>query len=230
MTQQLKLLAEDRRLGGKLMELQLVEEQLHEAVDRWQTLAVTHRLLESIRRTYEAEHQPETLREATVYFNQLTGGHYVRVWTPLDDDVLRVDDNEGQTLPVEALSRGTREQLFLSLRLALVSAFGRRGANLPLVLDDVLVNFDVHRVEATAKVLKQFAAGGFQVLLFTCHEHIAQIFHALDMEVRELPSNTEIGATATKPWRKSKPRLNPSNSSSPKYRNRRRTARHRTGG
>jgi len=57
----------------------------------------------------------------------------------------------------------------------------------------------VHRVEATAKVLKQFATGGFQVLLFTCHEHIAQIFHSLDMEVRELPSNTEIGATATKP-------------------------------
>ena len=47
----------------------------------------------------------------------------------------------GWPAPIEVLSRGTREQLFLSLRMALASAFTRRGAAMPLVLDDVAMNF-----------------------------------------------------------------------------------------
>lgn len=198
LNQQLKQLAADRRLPAKLLDLELLDEKLREAVERWQVLAAAHRLLDAIRRTYEAEHQPETLREASGYLRDLTGGHYVRVWTPLDADVLMVDDAHGKTLSVDLLSRGTREQLFLSLRLALVSAFGRRGATLPLVLDDVLVNFDSTRVTATARLLAKFAANGFQVLVFTCHEHIAQIFHDLGMGVRELPSNAVSKPTSSR--------------------------------
>ena len=83
----------------------------------------------------------------------------------------------GIALPVEALSRGTREQLFLSLRLALAACYARRGAPLPLVLDDVLVNFDIERAKAAAAVLRDFAAAGHQVLIFTCHEHILRLFN-----------------------------------------------------
>jgi uncharacterized protein YhaN len=76
---------------------------------------------------------------------------------------------------VEVLSRGAREQLFLSLRLSLAAYFARRGAPLPLILDDVLVNFDAERAKAAAQVLRDFAAAGHQMLVFTCHEHIAKL-------------------------------------------------------
>ncbi len=99
------------------------------------------------------------------------------MWTPLGETCLRVDDAEGRSLPVESLSRGTREQLFLSLRLALAACYARRGAPLPLVLDDVLVNFDAERAKAAAAVLGDFAAAGHQLLVFTCHEHIAGLFN-----------------------------------------------------
>jgi uncharacterized protein YhaN len=198
LNQQIAQLAQDRRLPSKMLDLGVVEQQLAEAMERWQVLAVTHRLLESIHRTYEADHQPETLRDASIYLKELTLGHYTRVWTPLEGDILRVDDSGGQTLDVERLSAGTREQLFLALRLALVGAFGRRGAHMPLVLDDVLVNFDESRVEAAARVLKRFAAQGYQVLMFTCHDHIARIFANLGVSVRELPSNS-APAVSVKP-------------------------------
>ena len=151
----------------------MVEKRLEEAVHRWQVLAAACSILDMIRDTYEQHRQPETLQEASGYLDRLTQGRYRRVWTPLGEHALRVDDAEGHALPVEALSRGTREQLFLSLRLALASSYARRGAPLPLVLDDVLVNFDADRAKAAAAVLRDFAAAGHQLLVFTCHEHIS---------------------------------------------------------
>ena len=86
------------------------------------------------------------------------------------------------------LSRGTREAVFIGLRLALLGSFARRGAMLPLVLDDVLVNFDTERVRCAAKVLCEFARQGHQVIMFTCHEHITDIFEDAGGQVRLLPS------------------------------------------
>jgi len=117
------------------------------------------------------------------------------VWTPLGEHALRVDDSRGRSLPVESLSRGTREQLFLGLRLALAACYARRGAPMALVLDDVLVNFDSARARAAAAVLDDFAAAGHQMLVFTCHEHIMEMFAARGAPVARLPDNAEPGRT-----------------------------------
>ena len=184
-------LVEDRRLASRLVELGVVEEQVRQAIERWRALTVTECLLDAVRRTYETERQPEALKEASQYLQRLTAGRYTRIWTPLGERVLRVDDGEGNSLSVELLSRGTREQLFLSLRLALVSVYARRGIDLPLVLDDVLVNFDARRAKAAAAVLRDFAQAGHQVLVFTCHEHLWKLFRHLKIATHQLPANDE---------------------------------------
>ncbi len=191
LNEQLKTLAGDRQMAEKQLELASLEKQLEDAVRRWQVLALTGRTLEVIRTTYEQERQPETLQEASGYLDRLTRGRYRRVWTPLGEDVLNVDDAEGNALAVEMLSRGTREQLFLSLRLALAASYARHGAPLPLILDDVLVNFDAARAKAAAGVLRDFAAAGHQLLVFTCHEHILKLFKSLKVSVNQLPDNAE---------------------------------------
>jgi hypothetical protein len=143
---------------------------------------------------YESERQPETLREASAFLKQLTEGKYVRVWTPLGKNALRIDNDKGQSLPLEVLSRGTREAVFIALRLSLAAAYSRRGATLPLVLDDVLVNFDTIRATSAAKVLRDFAALGHQVVMFTCHEHIMRMFDSIGVQVRVLPMQGQPGA------------------------------------
>ncbi len=145
LNEQIAAIVADSRLASKRLDLAVLEKRLADAVRRWQVLAAACRILDVIRDTYQRDRQPETLQEASGYLDRLTQGRYRRVWTPLGEHALRVDDAEGRQLPVEALSRGTREQLFLSLRLALASSYARRGAPLPLVLDDVLVNFDDER-------------------------------------------------------------------------------------
>jgi hypothetical protein len=171
------------------LELNVVEQKLADAAAKWRTYTVTHALLDNLKLEYERNRQPETLKEASEYLSKFTSGQYQRVWTPLGEGRLCVDDHEGKPVPVEQLSRGTREQLFLSLRLALTSWYAKRGKKLPLVLDDVLVNFDNIRAEAAAGVLRDFANEGHQLLLFTCHEHIGRIFKQLEVDVRQLPTH-----------------------------------------
>jgi uncharacterized protein YhaN len=195
LSEQLESLAADRRLASKQLDLALLETRLEEAIGRWQVLATTCCVLDMIRDTYQRHRQPETLREASGYLDRLTQGRYCRVWTPLGEHSLRVDDAEGHVLPVESLSRGTREQLFLSLRLALASSYARRGAPLPLVLDDVLVNFDADRAKAAGAVLRDFAAAGHQLLVFTCHEHLHKLFKSLRVPISQLPNNARPGPT-----------------------------------
>lgn len=186
LNEQLKILVDDRSPALRQLTLGLVDKKLEEAIARWRTLAVAGRLLQSIRRTYEEERQPETLREASKYLERMTEGRYRRVWTPLGEDSLLVDDSKGKPLAIDLLSQGTREQLFLSLRMALTTNYARRGAALPMVLDDVLVNFDTHRAQAAASVLCDFAQSGHQIFVFSCHEHIMNLFAGLQVQVTEL--------------------------------------------
>lgn len=188
MVQEMKTLAEDRRLPQAKLELSCVHDQIREAIRRWHVIASAGIMLEEIRQIYETERQPETLAEASQYLARLTQNRYRRIWTPLSEQSLRIDTADGECLPLDVLSTGTREAVFISLRLALVAAYSRRGAALPLVLDDVLVNFDTARASAAAAVLRDFAAAGHQMLLFTCHQHILEIFENVGVEVRCLPS------------------------------------------
>ena len=202
---EMQALASDRRLSEATLEVGMVEQQLRQATRRWQQLAAISRILDSVRKAYETDRQPETLREASIYLAKITQGHYTRVWMPLDRRALLIEDEKHQSLPLEVLSRGTREAVYISLRLALAASFGRKGAKLPLVLDDVLVNFDAGRVRATAQVMYEFAKEGHQVILFTCHEHIQQICEEANFVARNLPNRgTTVEAIPAEPARKKK--------------------------
>ena len=188
LVEQSRALVADRRGSEMQLELSSVARKLDEAAGKWRVLTMVGRVLEVVRELYETQRQPRTLQDASRYFAALTQGQYVRIWTPLSDMSLRVDSASGESLPLDVLSCGTREAVFLSLRLALVADFARRGVMLPLILDDVLVNFDNRRAASAARVLCDFAHAGYQVLMFTCHEHIVQLFETAEAEIRYLSS------------------------------------------
>ena len=78
-------------------------------------------LLTETRRRFLAEHQPPVLLEASTWLERLTGGRYRQITAVADDAVLMIEDVDGVEWLPERLSRGTREQVFLALRLALVA-------------------------------------------------------------------------------------------------------------
>jgi len=88
--------------------------------------------------------------------------------------------NDGQILPPDLLSVGTRDELALAVRLAMAKRFLKKGGGF-LLLDDPLVDFDPRRQEAAAGLLKDFAVET-QLLVFTCQPRHAELLS--DRQVR----------------------------------------------
>jgi uncharacterized protein YhaN len=188
LSQQVKHVTAQRQQSQKRLQMNEIETRLRRQCQQWQALAATSLVLDNVRKSYESDRQPGTLAEASGFLKRLSHGRYQRIWTPFGESSLCVDDDRGHAVQVEHLSRGTREQVFLSLRLALAADYSHRGASLPLILDDVFVNFDAQRAQYAAETICDFAAEGHQVLVFTCHDHIRDVFHRLGVDLRELPS------------------------------------------
>ena len=117
--------------------------EIREALVEWRRLAIAQALMQDTLRRYELERQPAVLTRTGASFSRIAEGRYTQLVTRENGiDVLGAD---GSRLDAALLSRGTAEQLYLCLRLALAAEFGRLAVPLPLVMDDVLVNFDPKR-------------------------------------------------------------------------------------
>uniref|UniRef100_A0A7C4QRA9 YhaN AAA domain-containing protein n=1 Tax=Schlesneria paludicola TaxID=360056 RepID=A0A7C4QRA9_9PLAN len=191
--QELKSLSADRSGCRLRFELAQTQERLHDAWEGWAALALSAEAVDLVGALFEQSHQPEMLSAALPFVERLTCGKYKRLWTQLGCRKLFVDDELARSQPAEQLSGGTREQLFLAIRLAMVKAFARQGIELPMVLDDVTVNFDNERSEAAVDTLLEFVADGQQVLVFTSHLHFAQMFQRRGIEPIWLPARNRRG-------------------------------------
>lgn len=174
------------------IELEGLKQDLSKAVRAWRVAALTKALCEDTLQCVQRERQPAVIAEATRLFQRITSGRYVRILTDPDRRSLALEMPGGALRQLNELSRGTAEQLYLCLRLAFAREFSRHGCNLPLVMDDVLVNFDPRRARLAAQTLAEFAAES-QVLLFTCHPETAAVFEDVAPDHRriDLPAPAE---------------------------------------
>lgn len=191
--QELKQLANDRRGTRVRRELTNVEHELREAWHTWFAASLSEDAIQDVAAQFEQANQPEMLAAAIPFLQRLTLGKYHHLWTPLGRKQLFVDDDKNESRPAERLSGGTREQLFLSIRLAMVKAFAKNNVDLPMVLDDVTVNFDQDRSDAAVETLLDFTSDGQQLLVFTSHLHYAQLFEKRGIKPIYLPSRNSAG-------------------------------------
>ncbi len=132
------------------------------------------------------------MRRAGEIFSVLTERRYERLTPGETEDgtaVLEAVRPDGVACPVDRLSEGTRDQLYLALRLAAIEDASRGAEALPLIADDLLAGFDDRRALAAMRVLAAFATTT-QTILFTHHAHIAE------MATPELASVHRLAAAA----------------------------------
>ena len=163
--------------SDRIAELETRRNQLAGEVGRryrqWQVYACAQALIEETLERFERERQPAVFARASERLARFSHGRYTQIRQAEAGQDFRVIDADDRAVQPIDLSRGTREQLYLAVRLGLIEEFAQRGTSLPLVLDEILVNFDPDRMAAVAGELARFAEN-HQVLLFTCHPEIAQ--------------------------------------------------------
>ena len=167
--------------GGKSIEaagaIQDLIARIGNEADHYAELRIASAILKRALETYRKQNQGGILERAGQIFEQLTGGSLVGLDSHEEDGALALiglRPGTGQPLRVREMSEGTRDQLYLALKIASLEEHLRSGPVLPLVLDDVLVNFDDSRARATLQVLADLSKKT-QVLLFTHHAHLRDL-------------------------------------------------------
>ncbi|MFB6174291.1 MAG: ATP-binding protein [Halobacteriales archaeon] len=151
--------------------LEDLADRLREVVDAIETDADVSRAAATVlERMAESENEKMASLfadgEAAAVFGRVTDDRYVDVGLT-DESRLAVDLANGERRSPAELSRGTRDQLYLSVRVAL----GRRlmeGRNGFFLLDDAFLSADPDRLERQAAVLGELVDAGWQVVYLTC--------------------------------------------------------------
>jgi uncharacterized protein YhaN len=172
-----QVLAKVRRLAENYVRLRIAAQVLKKEVDR-----------------YRQENQDPILKIASRYFSELTIGAFPGLRADVDDNgqPILVGVCPGERLKtVKEMSSGTRDQLYLALRLATLEWRLEKHEPMPFIADDILVNFDDARAKATLKALATLAEKN-QVILFTHHAQIIETAKALGLNDRVFvhPLNT----------------------------------------
>jgi len=126
---------------------------------------------------YRQANQGPIVARANELFPRLTVGRYSGLRVGFGEDgesVLLAVRSDGSSVGIEALSDGTRDQLYLALRLSSLERYAQANEPMPLVLDDVLIHFDDARAAAALSVLGDVARST-QVLFFTHHARLAEL-------------------------------------------------------
>ena len=166
-------LSTSHAVSEAVLKKEQLETELREALEAWMTYVFINHGMELAQQEYETDRQPAMLARASEYVKAMTGG----IYTLHMDDTHKgayVKDTTGREIPLGKWSSGLGDQVYLALRLSLAESFGEKIESMPLLLDDVLVRFDLARQKLTLQVIEQLSERT-QVFLFTCHETTSQL-------------------------------------------------------
>ena len=141
-------------------------------------LLTTRFLLEKAVEEWESRSQPEVYRRAGELLSLMTDGAWIRVALSPEGTIIATDAARNERDP-KHLSLGTCQQLYLALRIALLMCADNVGESVPILADDILVNFDSQRRAGAARALAQLARTR-QVIVFTCHEEVVEAMGMAD--------------------------------------------------
>ncbi len=150
---------------------------LGEHAERYVRLRLAREILSRHIERYREQNQDPIVRRAGEIFSRLTLGSFALLKTGFDEKdrpVLQGVRPSSEEVEVSGMSDGTRDQLFLALRLASLERQLASGEPLPFVVDDILIKFDDKRAEATLAELVRLASHT-QVLFFTHHARLVEL-------------------------------------------------------
>ena len=149
-----------------------------EAAERYLRLKTAARLLQWSMERFRQTRQGPMLARASEIFQALTLGSFSRLLVDADNHdsprLMSIRADGGRPVEVSGLSEGTRDQLYLALRLAALDQQASQGSRMPLIADDLFINFDDRRTAAGLQVLGDVSRR-MQVILLTHHDHLVPL-------------------------------------------------------
>ena len=144
--------------------------------ERYVRVKLAARILRDQIEEYRKHNQGPLIKRASEHFAALTGNSFASLQTDFnskDEPVLVGIRPDDARVHVEGMSAGTRDQLYLALRLASLEKYIHNAGPMPFIVDDILVDFDDQRSKAALERLSQLSKKT-QVILFTHHMRLVE--------------------------------------------------------
>lgn len=170
---QTKRLLEDEEQSEQLQLLEQKKAELHELVKKWAAQKVVVESIKQMMKQLKEERLPEVLENAQHYFQLLTNQSYVQLILSPEGNFEAVKTT-GQRFKIAELSQATKEQAYISLRLALAVSLQRK-APFPIIMDDPFVHFDRVRLQQVVQLMAELQKE-HQLLYFTCHDNMQYVW------------------------------------------------------
>jgi len=139
---------------------------------------IATRVLDRAIDRFREKNQDPMLFRASELFAKITCGAFSGMRPEFDDTgrpvITGVRGEERELVPVWAMSDGTADQLYLSLRLAGLEMTIEKTSPMPFIVDDILIKFDNDRAAAALEILADLSAQT-QVIFFTHHAHLVDL-------------------------------------------------------
>lgn len=156
--------------------LDIEKNVLNDLARQWAILQTAKEALAETKWRYRDKYLSQVIERTTVYFKELTGERYTRIFTPEDNKPFLVEASDSIRYTVDELSQGTINQLYVSLRLAISEVMNKKH-HLPFIIDDAFVHFDGVRMKRILEILTKQAKMQ-QFIIFTCKEEVADCFES----------------------------------------------------
>lgn len=171
------------RFAGKKNVSELEEEteelqkEIAEKESEYQSLSLAKETLTEAFNEIRQSFGPLLNEKTARIFSSITGGKYQNVIVSKNFDINVQDAENAVSHEWQYLSSGTIDQAYFALRLAVAELLSEEGPKLPLLLDDVFLQYDDERTGQGLKFLADYAgnSGGAQIILFTCHRNIPEM-------------------------------------------------------
>lgn len=128
---------------------------------------------------YRERNQGPVLSRASRIFADLTLGSFEGLQVDYNDkdEAILTGMRSGQSVGVEGMSDGARDQLYLALRIASLETYLATHEPMPFIVDDILLNFDDDRSLAALHALAELSKKT-QIIFFTHHQHLVELARA----------------------------------------------------
>ncbi len=154
------------------LRLKARQAELSELAEQWVVSRLAQELLDRCIDRFTQDNEPALLQLTHRFLSKLTSGRYTRVEHAADGGFSVCSDSGERHEPAK-LSTGTREQLYLAIRMAFITHYAAAHEPLPILMDDCFVNFDDVRTRLAVQTLLEWN-GSVQTILLSCHGRVVQ--------------------------------------------------------
>ena len=173
---------EIKNIGDMEKEKNEIEEKMKEIGSLEKSIKLAQMCLENAYEKFKENLGPNLKNNISNTVEKISSGKYNNIYLNERNELL-LELKSGQVIPVDRLSMGTIDQIYLALRFNILKETIKE--NMPIILDEVFAYYDDERLENVLKFLNKEYTDN-QIIILSCSNREKDILYKLKIDYNQI--------------------------------------------